>query len=171
MSQLKKTPRNKTPKNKIKNDPLYQAVENMIPKPPKKKQVGGGDNFLRDIENMLKRNCGQNSALNQYTTTSANVNTSNIKSKDNNNDNNNNNNDNNNDDYKNDNENTITQVADYYNLSNGEKGTQTITTHHPDGTKTTVICPKKNDNKVQGGRGKKYITNQRLSENPFSDSL
>ena len=53
-----------------KNDQLYQAVENMMkiqktvpmktktpknktPKKPKKKQTGGNDNFLSEIQNML----------------------------------------------------------------------------------------------------------------------
>ena len=47
-----------------KNDQLYQAVEDMMkkktktpknktPKKPKKKQTGGNDNFLSEIQNML----------------------------------------------------------------------------------------------------------------------
>jgi len=198
MSQRKKTPRNKTPKKKMKNDPLYQAVENMIPKPPTKKQRGGGYNFLQEIENMLNGTCGNSNAnaapsgvmstgktfqpIGQQNVSGNNDNSTNISTT----------NGQTNAEKQDStrkaettnqyNSNSISgvvkTVGTNYNPKTDEIGDQYITEHDLNNGKviTTIICPKpantgKESNTNKGGRGKKYITNQRLSENPFSEIL
>ena len=111
----------------MKNDPLYQAVENMIPKPPTK-QRGGGDNFLCDIENMLKGNCKKKTPE------------------------------------VNEEEETIVMYHTKYPID-GSSSKKYKTIFKLNGG---II---EEDITNKGGRGKKYITNQRLSENPFSDSF
>ena len=193
MSQRKKTPRNKTPKKKMKNDPLYQAVENIIPKPPAKQHRGGGYNFLQEIENMLNGKCGQTNAnnavaltgrtfvpvgpngLNNYgqnngpNNTQLNANAenqynSNIQAETTNQYN------------SNSTPGVVKTIGTNYNPKTGEIGDQYITEHDLNTGKVTskIICPKPaqiGTNINKGGRGKKYITNQRLSENPFSEIL
>jgi hypothetical protein len=142
MSQRKKTPRNKTPKKKMKNDPLYQAVENMIPKPPTKQQRGGGDNFLCDIENMLKGK-GKNTDTGVIEKTTP--------------------------DEGNNTDGAIVIKTKKYPLDGSppENTTSIFSFIGPVITKTDETKTVK----LNGGRGKKYITNQRLSENPFSEIL
>jgi hypothetical protein len=185
MSQRKKTPRNKTPKKRMKNDPLYQAVENMIPKPPAKQHRGGGYNFLQEIENMLNGTCGNsngNDAANGFgrtyknmgnignignnSTTNAQINTQ-INTQTNAQTTNQYN--------SNSTPGVVKTIGTNYNPKTGVIGNQYITEHDLNTGKvtSTIICPKPQiDTRTNnGGRGKKYITNQRLSENPFSEIL
>ena len=194
MSQRKKTPRNKTPKKKMKNDPLYQAVENIIPKPPAKQHRGGGYNFLQEIENMLNGKCGQtngntatdtsnirrtfqqvgpngpvvpNGLKDNNSTTNAqpyaaNQYNSNIQAKTTNQYN------------SNSTPGVVKTVGTNYNPITGEIGNHFITEFELKTGKvtSTLKCPNSEQTDTnKGGRGKKYITNQRLSENPFSEIL
>jgi len=159
----------------MKNDPLYQAVENMIPKPPTKQQRGGGDNFLCDIENMLKSK-GKNTdtgVIKKTTPDEGNTtkDTIAIKPKK----------------YpldgsppENTTKDTIAIKTKKYPLDGSppENTTSIFSFVGPVITKTdeTKTDETKTDEtktvKIKnGGRGKKYITNQRLSENPFSEIL
>jgi hypothetical protein len=177
MSQRKKTPRNKTPKKKMKNDPLYQAVENMIPKPPAKQQRGGGYNFLQEIENMLNGTCGNsngNYGNNNSTNTNAQINTQ-INTQTNAQTNAQTNTKTTNQYNSNSTPGVVKTIGTNYNPKTGVIGNQYITEHDLNTGKvtSTIICPKPQiDTRTNnGGRGKKYITNQRLSENPFSEIL